>query len=653
MMLPFLTGSQYHRYPTPEPKYWERDLAHLKRLGFDFIQLRPQWRQIERIEGRYDWANEDRLFELARKHGLTVIFKFLLETGPEWLFDNYKAFRIGPDGAAIPVYGNGSYYIGGMIPCFDHPMVKGKAAALVKNAVQRYQSAGNLLAWHAWNEPRNRPYGECACPHSLDDFRGWLKARFGTVEGFNAAFGLAETSLESVKAPNNPEQYSLVALWKEWGRKKVADRIALVADTIRALDRSHPVLCHSGMCSLTQDILNDGSDDTQNAKTVDIYGVSYIHWAGEYVAFNHLEREASLVRPDWRSNQFQYAMMADWMRANRRPFWINEFYSDSWSAETPHFTAEDIRFRLYEAVSSGARGINLWQFRPEVFCNETGITGLINPDGNDTPRSLELKAFNEFKNENAALLNDYEKDRGDVAIVYDPESDIISRLEHPGKPAKEYCVSYRYKNSVKGWHSLCWRNGLNPDFVPATELERTHDYPAVILPCPSRFPENAAPILKKYVRNGGVLFSEPGLSMRDSRNWLNEILPPYGLDELFGLRHGLLKGGRLPNSLYTKAFGKGRTFYFGEFPGERVFLEPRFNLKKIVDTIRKAAGLKPSFTAQGLVIVKRGKSLGNKVAFILNYEKSKNRVRLLPEKQTLTLPGRSVKMVVTPLGTNP
>lgn len=52
---PFVYGAQYYRAPTPEPEHWERDLAHMKQLGFNTVKYWVQWRWSERSPGEYYW----------------------------------------------------------------------------------------------------------------------------------------------------------------------------------------------------------------------------------------------------------------------------------------------------------------------------------------------------------------------------------------------------------------------------------------------------------------------------------------------------------------------------------------------------------------------------------------------------------------------
>ncbi len=160
-------GVQYYRAPTPLPEEWPLDLPRIRDLGFDFIQVRPQWRWHERREGEFRWEDLDRLFDLCARHGLKVMFQFMLETAPAWLYEKHACFRIDLFGHRILPRGHGAFYVGGWLPCFDHPMVRAEGERFIRAAVERYRSHESLLLWEAWNEPRSRPVGECCCPASL------------------------------------------------------------------------------------------------------------------------------------------------------------------------------------------------------------------------------------------------------------------------------------------------------------------------------------------------------------------------------------------------------------------------------------------------------------------------------------------------------
>jgi len=162
-------GTQYYRAPTPLPSEWEQDIMKMDELGIDTMQIRVQWRQNERGEDNYYYDDVDKLFELAQKHNKKVIFKFLIENAPQYIFDKYDGTRRNADGTPIVPSSHGAFYVGGWLPCFDNDKVIERAKKFVNVFTERYHRQSSLVLWNVWNEPRTRPVGDCSCEHCKKD----------------------------------------------------------------------------------------------------------------------------------------------------------------------------------------------------------------------------------------------------------------------------------------------------------------------------------------------------------------------------------------------------------------------------------------------------------------------------------------------------
>ena len=533
--LPEITlGVQYYRQPTPLPGEWDGDLAHVREMGFDVIQLRPQWRWHERNEGELDFSDLDRLFDLTEKHRLKVLFKFFLPAGPEWLFDRYDAFRVRPNGERMLPVSIGSVYVGGLAPCFDKDLVRHKANPFIRAAVERYRDRPNLLAWHAWNEPRSRPADDCACPESMAKYRAWLKERFGTIEAFNDFTCLAVSGkgadFGAVKAPVNVGDYAGWLLFRTWRAVMVADRLKWVRDEIRRLDATRPILCHAGFCSVLQDAFEDVSNDYLNAQPFDVFGSSCPNrpddlplLAGQPVAYQAATVDLICAR----------------LRGVKDPFWINEIYGNTgmYLEETP---PSYFRQTAYTTVAGGAKGLVYWQYRSERLSSESHDAGLTEINGDPTDRSREVARLNTVIKAHEKAFGPARPPAATVGILYDFSSDLISRIA-TGAPgpvtvpggAKE---DYPYKASLRGIHLALWERDIPADVVPSEQYERLMHYPVVYLPCPRMVPPELAELLKRYVRQGGLLICEPSPGMRDANGWAAPDVPPAPLAELFGCR---------------------------------------------------------------------------------------------------------------------
>ena len=181
----FPYGTQYYRAPTPLPEEWAEDLREIARCHYTHVQFRPQWRWHERIRGKYCWDDLDRLCDLAHRNGLRVIIKSMLETAPDWVFNELDGFRIGFHHRPIEPISHAAFYVGGWLPCFDNPQVRQAAFEFNRHLAERYKDHPALWFFNAWNEPRSRPLGECHCSHSVASYRKWLTIEPAVCSGFD------------------------------------------------------------------------------------------------------------------------------------------------------------------------------------------------------------------------------------------------------------------------------------------------------------------------------------------------------------------------------------------------------------------------------------------------------------------------------------
>ena len=656
----FPFGIQYYRAPTPLQQEWLVDLPRIKDLGFTFVQVRPQWRWHERREGEFQWDDLDRFFDLCARNGLQVMFQFMLETAPAWLYEKYGCYRVDLFGNRILPRGHGAFYVGGWLPCFDHGGVRAEGARFIRAAVERYRDRDNLLLWEAWNEPRSRPVGECCCPVSLESYRAWLETRFGTIDAFNRYFGKAHGRFADIVPPPDFCEYTELALFRQWAMQSVVSRVRWVYETIRSCDNAHPVSSHVGANTLGQDILADSSDDYATARAVDFYGTSQLFFTGDFVEFDNIEGEASFAGPRWRDDYYILSMGADWLRSVSPYYWINEIYTNSFFYTTPDIIPEDLRFRIWTYVAGGAKGVVFWQYRSERVGNESGCSGLVGIDGESTVRATACSVEAARIRGHEAVLRDFRPDPAEVAIVYDLESDLMSRIEETtGQNFLGNTVKYSYKAALKGAYSLLWHTRIPLDFVDTRALETIHRYRLVYLPAMLVADERLAVILDEYVRQGGVLIAEEGVGLRDKRYWMNPTAPGAGLDRLFGAvqlktekarspvaiafgssslpvigRRAVLepRGGEVlaewPEggaAIVTNIRGKGSTMLFGFHPGQCHSETGAATYLELARLWLQDTGIQMGIEtgpgeSDSLVQWRSGESLGERLLFLLNYE---------------------------------
>ena len=518
----FVLGTQYYRAPTPLPEEWEGDLERIAALGLDCIQLRVLWRRNERVRGRYEFDDLDRLMTLARANGVKVIIKFMLENAPDYVFRDLGGTPVAPDGIPMDYTGNGAFYLGGHRPCFDNPEVMAAAVEFVRRVVERYRDDPALLLWNVWNEPRIHR-GECACVHSKAAFHGWLKERFGTVEQLNGFLGKAWDSFESVQVPRTCRSYVDMFLWRQWSHSTLVGWLRTLRDAVKALDDRHPVIAHVGACNVINEPVDDLTDDWAIARLFDFYGTS----------FSIGERFETPVECAWPF------LIAARLYDCSPYFWVYELYPE-WGDWQGRVTPADFRYKIMSAVACGAKGLVLWQYRAERLGHENDLAGLVNIDGTPKAVTREFQTLQEELKPWRRFLAEAEPATDPVGILFDLDSNLIGSVESRdkwGKPRRAHGGIQPAVDAIQGIFTLCHELKLVPRIIDSRHLaEAVASLKVLYLPECFIICEETAEILKRFAARGGLLVAEEGLALRHPNTWLNYPWPGNGMSDLFGVR---------------------------------------------------------------------------------------------------------------------
>lgn len=518
----FVYGTQYYRAPTPLPDEWEYDMKEMEKAGLDTIQLRVQWRNNEPAEGKYFFDDTDRLFELAQKHDKKIIFKFLMENAPDYVFHKYRGTREDMHGNPLPPGGHGAFYVGGWLPCFDNPEVISKSIEFVNVFANRYKNAENLILWNIWNEPRSRPIQECGCDHSRHAYRKWLKNEFKDIDSLNSKFGKKWESFETIDPPGLPQDYAELYLWRLWAMDAVNARLKFMYDTVKKIDQSRPVISHVGACSVIQDAAGDSSDDFTNAKSMDFYGTSL----PTAPHFNNIMDE---------SYPF---MICDWLRSVSEYYWVYELYPD-WGNWSRKISVDDYKLKVFASLACGAKGILYWQYRAERLGSENNLAGLVNIDGSFKEISYESGKIKQFISENEDFLKKAKATHEGIGILYSLKSDLINRVENTGRDRFNFDLSsgfpYEYKKSIHGIYSLFRELGYSTKFVDSRNLsDSLQDLRLLYVPEAFILEDSEIQKIIEFSRKGGIVIAEEGIGLRKSNTWLNYPWPAKSFRELFG-----------------------------------------------------------------------------------------------------------------------
>lgn len=600
-------GTQYYRSPTPLPEEWEGDIANLENFNLDVMQIRINWRQNEIREGEYNFSDVDRLMELAEKYNRKVVIKFLLECAPQYVFDKYGGTRIGPKGEQIRGGYHGAFY-GGWRPCFTNPDVQRRAVLFVEEVTKRYKDSKNLLFWNAWNEIRNRPVEDCFCPHCRKAFGKYLEKKFETVDKLNAFYGATEDSFETIALPSMPLGHWDIFEFKKFkGGEELYNWLRFVYEGIRKYDKTRPIMSHVGFTSAFQLSISDVCDDYTVAKAVDFWGTS-------------VPCDSSM---DCHEKRQDFLMLNDFLRSVDENYFVHEIYPGlgmfRWY-DTPF----DMRFKLYGALSSGAKGMLYWQYRAERLGHENDCAGIMRMDGSPREVAFEVKDFGGNLHKDMQYFVNAKSKKADVAIVFDFNSMLMSEIED--SCGADYSFDFAdakfyYRNAHAGMYRMLHNADYVADYISATQPEKFKNYKVLYFPYYAMLDKSIMPYLEAFVAEGGIVLADEGFGMRAPNTWMQvydmdckplmtarlrerRVAPntflnvngedlkiaPYTSEYAVENAETLLSFKNGAPALQKVSYGKGAVYLFGFSVGYSYYITGAKTWLNMVDKILKEAG---------------------------------------------------------------
>jgi beta-galactosidase len=164
---------------------WADDIALMTELGVGLVAINIfGWAQLQPTPGAFDFAGLDRIVDLLHDAGIRINLGTGTSSPPPWLA------RLHPETLPQAADGTIAWPGGRQAWCPSSPVFREKALDLVTAMVERYGDHPALALWHVSNE-LGCHNALCYCDVSAAAFRTWLRARYGTLDALNAAWGTA------------------------------------------------------------------------------------------------------------------------------------------------------------------------------------------------------------------------------------------------------------------------------------------------------------------------------------------------------------------------------------------------------------------------------------------------------------------------------
>ena len=165
------------------PEVWQEDVQLMRKAGVDLVAINIfGWSHLEPQPGRYDFTTLDAVLDLLHANGIRVNLGTGTSSPPPWLTTLHpEILPVAQDGTTRNPGGRQAW-------CPSSPVFRAHALALVEKVAERYGHHPAVALWHVSNE-LGCHNALCYDEDTAAAFRGWLRARYGTIEALNAAWG--------------------------------------------------------------------------------------------------------------------------------------------------------------------------------------------------------------------------------------------------------------------------------------------------------------------------------------------------------------------------------------------------------------------------------------------------------------------------------
>jgi beta-galactosidase len=470
-----LYGGDYNPEQWPE-EIWQEDVRLMREAGVNLLTVGVfSWSVLEPEPGRYEFGWLDRLLDLLHEHGLYADLATATASPPPWLAARYpESLPVTEEGIRLWPGSRQQY-------CPSSPEYRDAAAALAERMAERYREHPALAVWHVNNE-----YGchvaACYCERSAEHFRRWLRARHGSIEALNDAWGTAFWSQryagwDEIQPPRAAPTFRNPSQQLDWHRFCSDALLELFLLERAILERVSP-----------------GVPITTNFMRF-FKPCDYWRWAP------HLDFTADDPYPDPSdpASVRERAATSDLMRSLKSgaPWVVMEQAPSAvtWRQRNVPKHPGQMRLGNYQALARGAEGLLFFQWRASKAGAEKFHGAMLPHAGTETRTWREVVGLGTELGRLDDVLGT--RVRADVALLFDWES--WWGLEFPSKPTHDLLLL----DQVAHWYRPFWERNIAVDFVhPEMDLS---GYRLVVAPNLYLVGDAAADNLERFVERGGTL----------------------------------------------------------------------------------------------------------------------------------------------------
>lgn len=618
----FRIGADYYPEHWPRER-WEIDAQMMQEAEFNVTRLAEfSWAKLEPREGVYDFAWLDEAIGILGRYGVSSILGTPTPTIPKWMADRYPDIIVkDQQGHAVP-FGNRQ------MTCFSSELFREKSREITRMMAEHYAENPDVIGFQLDNEL----FGpHCYCDACERKFQQWLHKKYQTIEKLNESYGTifwshCYSDFSELHLPRHPNSSPSLDLdYRRFHSENVVSFAKEQADILRE--------CCPGK-AITHNLMGFASD------------VNYFD-LGELLDFVSFDYYYNFGDDTWEDRYNSYlsgAASLDLMRGiKRKNFWLMENSAGTlgWETYGRNIRPGELRRMTYQNIAHGADGQVWFRWRTSRFGTEQYWHGLLGHDGLGGRRYQEAA---QVSNELHTLFQELEGSRVEakVGLLLDYEDrwafDLQKNSDH-----------FSYCGAFMPYYRALARRGVNVDFINVQQP--LDSYRVLVLSTKYLLNEELAERLRIFVQNGGVLLTTCRTGVKNECNVPYAMTLPGYLREVLGVRveeyeavspkhpytvqyenttyqGNILADWVIPESALSLAeyqeegleaysaitvndFGKGRAYYVGTIPEDRLAQE-------LMDQVLNDAGISPFEIPEQVEVSIRSKQ-GVDYVFVLNH----------------------------------
>ncbi len=528
-------GVYYYPEAWPESQ-WERDIANISKLGFEYIHLAEfSWAFLEPIEGHYDFAWLDHAIELAQKHHLKVVLCTPTATPPAWLAREHpEILMIRSDGTRMD---HGSREQAD----WSSPVYLRYVEDIVNRLGERYGANPTVWGWQLDNELSHYGAGMSYSDAAEDKFRAWTREKYGTIDKLNTDWGNSfwsqmYNSFDQVRMPNahdlvaNPNPHAMLDLHR-WFAAETAGYLRFQAAVLRRHTHNQWITTNFMM---NYDLVNPAlSAHDLDILTFTMYPVSGGLFQGE-LGFRIGDPAAVSFTHDFLRN------LGSGVEGpmELQPGQVN------WAPVNPWPQPGVIRAWILRTLALGGRIVCTYRYRQALAGDELYHKTIVEPDGvtlapggREFVEAMEdIRAIRPLYTASATPPASYLARRTAFLINYDNRWDIDNHKQ-----------TLRWDTTG---HWFKYYRALKSMLAPVdviTEDKNFASYPFLVAPAYQLLDADLVARFDRYARDGGTLILTCRTGQKDRRGHIWEArwaAPIYDLAGASIPRYDVLPPGR-------------------------------------------------------------------------------------------------------------